>query len=530
LNGLISPSEFLSAIQAEKQRRAAQRAFDEEAESAGSSLASFIKAAWHVIEPGQPYSHGWHIDAMAEHLEATADGEITRLLINVPPGSMKSLLCGVMFPAWLWGPRREPHLRFLGTSHKEALAIRDNMKCRRLIESPWFQQRWPTPLVRDQNAKGKFENTSTGFREAMAFTSMTGSRGDFVILDDPLSVDDANSEVMRDAVNATFRESLPTRLNNPKDSVIIVVMQRLHEDDVSGLILSKDFGYEHLMIPMEAELDRLCVTSIGWMDPRTKEGELMAPDRFPREVVERDKVLLGSYAAAGQFQQRPAPKGGGIIKRDMWELWGNPDDDDDPAFRAFPPFEFVLASLDGAYTEKQQNDPCAMTLWGVWRDKHDVPRLMLMTAWRERLELHALVQKTHATCKRFKVDVVLIEGKATGLSVAQELRRLYASHGYGIETTNPDRDKVARAYAVQPIFENGTVYAPDRTWADMVITECESFPKGKHDDLVDTTTQALRWLRDRGLLIRTEEHDADLAERRRHRGAPPRPLYPGMSR
>lgn len=522
---------MLRAIQAERARRKAQERFDAELLSAAASLSSFVKAAWHILEPGQEYSHGWHIDAMCEHLEAVSTGDITRLLMNVPPGSMKSLLCGVFFPAYEWGPLRQPHLRYLGTSHKEALAIRDNLKCRRLIESDWFQERWPTPLVKDQNAKGKFENTSTGFREAMAFTSMTGSRGDRVILDDPLSVDDANSEVERDKVNGTFRESLPTRLNNPKDSAIIVVMQRLHEDDVSGLILSKDFGYEHLMIPMEFEPDRACVTSIGWEDPRREEGELMAPDRFPREVVERDKVLLGSYAAAGQFQQRPAPKGGGILRRDCWELWGNPDDADDPQFRTFPAFEFVLGSLDGAYTEKEENDPCAMTLWGVYRDRHDVPKVMLMNAWRQRLELHDLVTKTHQSCKRFKVDVLLIEAKATGHSVSQELRRLYANEGYAIELVNPGtKDKTARAYAVQPILEAGTVFAPDRSWADMVITECEQFPRGKHDDLVDTVTQALTWLRTRGYLVRAEEHEADLQELRRHRGAPPPPLYPGMGR
>lgn len=520
----------LEQVRAEIARRKAQETFDASLLSAGASLSAFVQAAWHVIEPGQPYSHNWHIDAMCEHLEAVSDGDIIRLLMNVPPGSMKSLLCGVFFPAYEWGPLGMPHLRYLGTSHKEPLAIRDNLKCRRLIESEWFQTRWPTPLVKDQNAKGKFENTSTGFREAMAFTSMTGSRGDRVILDDPLSVDDANSEVERDNVNTTFRESLPTRLNNPKDSAIIVVMQRLHEDDVSGLILSKDFGYEHLMIPMEFEPERLCVTSIGWTDPRRKDGELMFPERFPREVVERDKVLLGAYASAGQFQQRPAPKGGGILKRDMWELWGNPDDPDDPAFRNFPAFDLIIGSLDGAYTEKEQNDPCAMTLWGVYKDKHDVPRAMLINAWRERLDFHPLVEKTHATCKRFKVDRLLIEAKATGISVGQELRRLYANYGYSVELMNPDRDKVARAYAVQPIFENGTVFAPDRSWADMVITECEQFPRGKHDDLVDTVTQALRWLRDRGFLVRTDEHQAALQEAMMHRGAGPKPLYPGMRR
>lgn len=487
-----------------------------------------MRAAWPIIEPGQPYAHNWHIDAMCEHLEAVSAGEITRLLINVPPGAMKSLLCGVFFPAWEWGPRGFPHYRYLGTSHKEPLAIRDNMKCRRLIESAWFQQRWPTQLVKDQNAKGKFENTSTGFREAMAFTSMTGSRGDRVILDDPLSVDDANSETERDNVNTTFRESLPTRLNNPKDSAIIVVMQRLHEDDVSGLILAKDFGYEHLMIPMEFEPDRRCVTSIGWVDPRSDDGELMFPERFPREVVERDKSLLGSYASAGQFQQRPAPRGGGIIKQEQWELW------DDDAARLngvssgkYPVFEYLLASLDTAYTEKQENDRSALTIWGVWINARQRKRVMLVSAWAEHLELNALVEKVATSCKRFKVDKLLIEAKASGLSVAQEIRRLHAREDWSVQVVNPGaQDKVARAYQVQPMFEAGIVYAPDRAWAEQVIAECATFPRGKHDDRVDSTTQALSFLRSSGLLVFDSEAQFDINQEATHRGGAAPPLYP----
>ena len=158
------------------------------------SLADFARMAWPILEPATPLKWGWALDAICAHLEAVTRGEITRLLMTVPPGTMKSLLTGVIWPAWEWGPVGRPELRFISTAHKHDLAVRDNLKCRRLIQSDWYQARWPVHLTSDQNAKTKFENDRTGFREAMAFASMTGARGDRVILDDPLSADDANSE------------------------------------------------------------------------------------------------------------------------------------------------------------------------------------------------------------------------------------------------------------------------------------------------------------------------------------------------
>ena len=253
--------------------------------------------AWHVLEPAAELKWGWCLDAICEHLQAVHDGRIKRLLMNVPPGCMKSLTTGVLFPAWEWGPGARSDLRFLTTAHKETLAIRDNMKCRRLIQSDWFQERWPVKLTGDQNAKSKFENTETGFRESMSFTSLTGSRGDRVIIDDPLSVDDAFSEAALQAAEDTFLEAVPSRVNN-NDSAIIVIMQRLHERDTSGIILANDLGYEHLMLPMRFESNRRCVTSIGFRDPRTRDGELLFPERFGEQQareMERNRLKRLSY-------------------------------------------------------------------------------------------------------------------------------------------------------------------------------------------------------------------------------------------
>lgn len=495
-----------------------------ERELASRSLVDFAKMVWPLLEPATPLKWGWALDAICAHLEAVTRGEVLKLLMNVPPGTMKSLLTNVIWPAWEWGPAGKPHLRHIGTAHKQDLAIRDSLKCRRLIQSRWYQERWPTVLASDQNAKTKFENDKTGFMEAMAFKSMTGSRGDRVRLDDPISADDANSEAELLAAELTFTEALPTRVNNDK-SAIVVIMQRLHEDDVSGLILEQDMGYVHLMLPMRFEADRRCETPI-FIDPREEDGELLFPERFDEDAVERLEKNMTQFAVAGQLQQRPEPRGGGIIKRSYWRAW------DDATAKAngvapsqFPSLDHVIVSLDTAFTEKQENDATACTVWGLWRDRRSMPRLMLMHAWAKRLEFNDLIVELEKICKRFRCDYLLIEAKANGISVAQEIRRRNSMAAWQTRLIDPkNKDKVARAYAVQGVFEAGMVYAPDRTWADLVISQCATFPKGKHDDLVDSTTQALAFARDIGMLRLDQEIRAEIAQQRQHRPID-KPLY-----
>ena len=517
-----------------------------------------------MVEPGREFSEGWHIRAICDHLMAVHNGEehgeINRLLINIPPGCMKSLLTSVFFPAWVW--TRSPHIRFLCCSHSQNLAIRDSTKMRRLIQSDFYQERWGDKVILtgDQNAKTKFENTAFGFREAIAAGSITGARGDIVIVDDPHSVESASSDAQRATTIEWFRESLPSRVNDPETSAIVVIMQRLHEEDVSGIILSNNLGYEHLCLAMEYDPLRSCETSIGFVDPRTEDGELLFPERFPPEVIAREKHILGPYAYAGQYQQSPSPKGGGIIKRDDWILY----DDAEAAAQGmnssgqYPPMDYVIASLDTAYSEKTSADASALTIWGVWQksgqaarsiltskgdrvdlidDRDTLPCVMLMFAWAKRLPIHGpetirqpgesdldyarraranygLVEWVMDSCARFNVHALLVESKASGLSVAQEIKRLMKTADYSVHLIDPGRlDKTARAYAVSPSFTGGQVYAPDREWADKVITECEQFPKGAHDDLVDSTTQALKYLRERGLLKRSDEVIAEISDR-----------------
>jgi predicted phage terminase large subunit-like protein len=455
-----------------------------EREACRRSLAEFVRCAWHVVEPGQPYVHGWHIDAICDHLEAVTNGQISRLLINVPPGMMKSLLTAVFWPAWEWGPRGLPHHRILATSHKSDLAVRDNLKCRRLVQSQWYQSLWgnTVKLTGDQNAKTKFENTATGFRDAMAFASLTGSRGDRVIIDDPLSVDDANSKAAREAANTTFKEAVPTRLNNPMSSAIVVIMQRLHERDVSGIILSENMGYEHLMLPMEFEPERRCTTSIGFKDPRKKDGELLFPERFPLSTVRRDNAILGSYAVAGQMQQRPAPREGGMFQRSWFEV-----------VEAVPATRKRVRRWDLASTEAHAGGDPDYTVGlrmseseGIYYIE-DVIRARVGPGGVEKLIKTTAMQDGKAVKIRIPQD----PGAAGKLAAAALIRML---SGYDVRAEPETGAKDVRATPVSAQAEAGNVKLLRANWNSTFLDEVCMFPNAAHDDQVDAMSGAFSTL------------------------------------
>lgn len=447
------------------------------------TLNQFIREAWGIVECGAEYTHGWHIDAVSDHLTAVTNGEILRLLINVPPGTMKSLLTCVFWPAWEWGSEDLGSNRYISTSHKEALALRDNNKMRRLVCSDWYSSKYKhIKITKDQNAKGKFENTMLGFREACASDSLTGSRGDRLIIDDPLSVDDARSKRILETREEWFCETVPTRLISPKKSSIIIIMQRLDDRDTSGIALSKNLGYEHLMLPMEFEKSRKCFTSIGFSDPRTEEGELLFPERFPQSVVDDYKKSLGTYGTAGQLQQRPAPRGGGIIKTEWWCYF-------DPAYDAqhrvtAPAFNYTMQSWDTAFKEGQDNDYSACTTWGI-----NNTGAYLINAFKAKMDFPALLIKVKELYDVYKPSKILVEDKASGQSLLQSLRK---QTNLPIKPVKVSIDKESRLHAVSTYIESGRVFLlKGANWLEGYKTELETFPRAAHDDLVDSTTQAL---------------------------------------
>lgn len=450
-----------------------------ERELCARSLAEFVKAAWHVLEPGQPYIHGWHVDAICEHLEAITAEQISRLLINIPPGTMKSTLCSVFWPAWEWGPKGLAHTRMIGASHEQGLAVRDTRKMRNLITSDWYQERWPIALTSDQNQKTYYENESTGFRQACAVSSMTGRRGDRVVWDDPHSVEAALSDAHRETALRVFQETLPTRLNNPDRSAIVIVMQRLHENDVSGHILESDLGYEHLCLPMEFEADRRCATSIGFKDPRTEEGELLFPARFSRETVERDKKAMGSMAVAGQFQQRPAPRSGGFF------AWQNIE-----VVSAAPKLRKVVRYWDKAGTDGagactagvkmgRGDDGCFYVL--------DVVRGQWSAAPREK----AIRSTAELDGKQVEIWIEQEPGSGGKESAEATVKNLA---GFKIKAERATGDKAVRAepYAVQ--VEAGNVKVVRGDWNQAFIDEHKSFPVGKYKDQIDAAGGAFNKL------------------------------------
>ena len=525
-----------------------------EAKAYENDLIAFVRYCWPVVEPNIPFVEGWPLSAIADHLMAVTRGQIRRLLINVPPGFSKSTLVNVMWPSWEWGPQNRPWYRYVCAAYSNHLTERDNMKCRNVVMSERYQRLWGHRfrISNEQFTKVKFANDQTGWKLATSTGGIgVGERGDRFVIDDPNNTMMMESEAVRYTTNMWFTEVVPDRLNHPEDSVIVVIQQRLHEEDVSGTALDRDLGYTHLCIPMEYvphpfvngydvegqiktfdmsdEDDKQAITGVFWQDPRNVDGELAWPIRFTPDVCKEIRKAKGEYAWSGQYQQTPEIRGGSIIRRDYWQDWDS---------QHYPDFEYILASIDTAYTEKQENDASAMTLWGLWRDANNNPKIMLMHGWQERLEISKLVERAVEYCTydprvfdhpRWPVDRLLIEAKATGLSVAQEIRRIIGFNGrFGIELINPTKagDKVARAHSVLHLFTDGMIYAPtSRAWCQEIIDQCAKFPKGAHDDFVDSTTQALRYLRDNGMALLRREAEFDMEEEMRYK---PRlePLYP----
>lgn len=533
-------------------------------------LYEFVREAWHVVDPAT-FIDSWAIQAVCDHLMSCVDGYIPNLLVNIPPRMSKTTICSVLFCGWVWAqrdvsPLKGPQVKFLCASYGLNLALDAARKTRLLVESDWYQKRWGDrfSLLADQNTIAKFGNDKGGLRECVSTGSATTGKGGAILL-----ADDINNVMQShsDLVTATARDwwdgAFYNRLNDLRQGFgcRIVIQQRISRKDISEhLIENSQDEWTHLMLPMRYEPHRSPTTvlapdwatddglPIEWADPRTEEGELLWPERFGDNEVTLLEKTMGPAKAAGQLQQSPVVGGGGIIERLWWQPWDKPKFPDS--------LEFVVASLDCAYGAKQhEGDFSALTIWGVWRDsgettgvvtrdhqfgqvtsriekagvEADVPKVIMMHAWQGRVPIHELVTVVAKECKQFKVDTLLIENKASGISVAQEVRRLYAHEPWGVRLVDPlGVDKVSRTFAIQHLFSEGLVHAPeDRVWAQMVITQCEEFPKGKHDDLHDTVTMAMNWLRQTGMIQRGEERTAELSEKSTFTGnSGDRPLYP----
>lgn len=438
------------------------------------SLAEFVKAAWHVLEPTTPLTWGKIVDVMCEELERIVYEPRfqPRLLMNVPPGTMKSMLVSVMFPAWVW--TNNPEKSFTGVSHEQGLAIRDARKMRLLVESDWYQEHWPLKMAGDANAKTLFENEKRGFRQAIPFRSMTGRRSSFVLVDDPHSAEDANSAAYREEIKRIFRETLPTRVNND-ESAIIIIMQRLHQEDVSGIILEdeKKFGYETLILPMRFEKDRA-----DPKDWRKEEGELLFPERFSEESVTALERLLLSYGSSGQLQQNPSPRGGGLFKHEWFA---------GKILEAMPHDIVLCRGYDLAASIKDSADYTASVKMGKTPDG----KIVVCHAEMKKLTpqgVQALV-KQNAMADEYgcRISIPRDPGAAAFTQVELFSQNLM---GYDVRFSPESGNKQMRVMPFAAQAEAGNVYLLKGEWNTMFLEQLTTFPTAKHDDAVDGASRA----------------------------------------
>lgn len=491
----------LARIRAEKSRR---------------RFADFFRYGWDVLEPSTPLDWNWHIDAVCDHIQAAIEDwrkkrlapeefeqRFQNLLVNIPPGTGKSRIVSVYTLPWVW--LQDPDWSAIYLSSNPRVSLRDAGYCLQVLLSDWYQESFRPEWKFDRRRSGLslFANLDGGFRSALGFSArITGDRAHAIFVDDPHDAEEANSEAHRESVLNRWDSALGNRVNDLRTSIRVGIMQRLHEKDWSGHVLAKG-GWEHLCIPMEYEAKRACkcescqrgATSIGWTDPRTKEGEVLDSRRFTPKVLDAERVRLGSYGYAGQMQQRPAPADGGIFKRSWFRFYY------EPPFRGKITPGTQLISGDLSFKGKTDSD---RVVFGAW---------MKCGADRYLVDLEKGTWGFTETVRRFRQfcqkhpehGLKLVEDKANGPALIDTLQREIP----GLVAVEPDGDKIARAWAVQPEVEAGNVWLPSpvdrdgrpipgREWVEEFLVEMTGFPTAAYDDQVDMATQALRRLQTQG--------------------------------
>lgn len=458
-------------------------------------LMDFVTRAWHILEPATELQWNWHLGVISEYLTLIQNQDFKNvfgqhsegIIFNVPPRTMKSLLISVFFPAWVWTIK--PERRFMFVSYSEKLSTQHSIYRRAVMESDWYQQRWGTVFrfSKDQNLKHHYENSCRGamFATGMQSTA-TGLGGDILIFDDPLNPEQALSDAEREAVNLRFDTTFRSRINDPKTGVKIIVMQRLHELDLTGHVLSKERDrWMHVSLPAIAEKPEDVAFAISEKPHHRNPGDLLWEERLSQAFLDSQRIGMGSWAFAGQYQQNPAPLDGGIIKR-AWVRF----------YRELPAsFDYLVQSWDCTFTGGDRSDYVAGQVWG----RSGGTYYMLPYRIYERLDFaptRAAIKSCHTLFP--KANAILIEDKANGPAVIDELRKEIAV----IVPVSPSGGKLSRAQAMAPLWEAGSVQLPDPQvfnlpWMETYIHNICTFPRAAHDDDVDATSQALTYMRSR---------------------------------
>lgn len=435
------------------------------------SFYYFFKIGWQFVDP-EKFVDDWHLKILCDHLQQVYEGKIPRLIINIPPRCAKSLIATVFFPVWCWVKR--PEMKFLTGSYSREFASRDTVKSRYLIQSPWFQKLWGErfKFSSDQNQKTYYINTKQGERYSYSVNgALTGSGADIILVDDPINASNANSKVIRDSTNAWFSEALSTRLNNQQTGAIILIMQRLHQNDLTGYLLEKEKDkWFHLSLPMRFEGER------KKYDKRRRERQILSK-RFPNHVLIKLEDALGSYGTASQLQQRPVPREGGIVKLEWLEYYSE-----------LPKVTQFDWSWDTAIKKGEHNDFSVGTFWAMCEDGY-----YLIDMWRRKVEYPQLKNQVEVLGNSNNAAEILVEDKSSGQQIIQDLRQ---STNLPIIGMCPGKDmlqsKEERLSLVSSLFEAGKVKFPkNKKWMKELIDELINFPNATHDDIVDSMSQYL---------------------------------------
>jgi predicted phage terminase large subunit-like protein len=445
-------------------------------------LSEFTKQAWDIVNPGMPLIWNWHMDCVCDHVQALLEGKLgsNNLMINEPPGTSKSMLCNVMAPAWWWIDH--PWWSAIYAAGAEEISLRDSGYCRDVITSDWyldsFQPEWR--IAKNQNAKSHYATTAKGFRLATtAGSKITGQRPMSLWIDDPLDAADAYSKAARDQILTWYRTAFGNRLASMEHGTRVLIMQRLHEEDLTGWLLKEMASeWEAIIVPMEFEESRRKVTSIGWVDPRTVEGELLDPARFPQKVLDSERIRLGASGYDGQMQQRPSAAMGEIFKRGYLKFWPR---------EAPIQFTRVIQSWDTAAKAKAHNDASCGLQIGEFEQGY-----VLMDRRKERLTYPALKELARVWAQANPIDALVIEDKSSGEELIQEFHQ---STSLPVVPWEGGADKIVYANVCVPTWEAGRVYVyDDCPWANDFLDEVCAFPNGAHDDQVDAFTHAIIFL------------------------------------
>jgi predicted phage terminase large subunit-like protein len=449
-----------------------------EAPDLEASLRDFILPAWNAVFPAIEYQHNWHIDAIADHLQAVDGGDLRKLVINIPPRCCKSTLCSVLYPAWSW--TRNQAKRFMFASYADSVTRRDSRFCRELLRCQWYRDRWghKVKIKPDQDCQLRYETTSQGMRLAVTVGGTNaGEGGDVIVIDDPHNFMEVYSQAHRQKAINWWTTAMSTRSNDPRAGARVVIMQRVHQEDLCS-ILRDEGDWTWLVLPMDYEPKVQIDSPLGFKDPREEKGTLLWPDRFGQPEVDAISKSLGSYDAAAQLQQDPVPRGGSIIK-DSWLQYYDELPDGvteyvttwDCAFKGFSTSSYVAG--------------------GVWARKG--ADFYLVDQVREHLDFVQTLTAIERMAKRYpQCQKKLVEDKANGPAVIRMLKNKVPGIIAWPRKGKALPPKESRLYAVSPLFEAGNVWIPrNRSWTADYVTEMTTFPQSPDNDQVDQTTMAL---------------------------------------